>query len=306
MATSQIRVPLARLAGHMANVPGPSTWTRPWSGMRSSCPNLMLMWMIGTIALGRLGLGVLMPRNDANPMNIHQRTRMAQSCWAAAGYHPLGTWWEMLVLLSRCWVKTSRIFDWQWSRDNPPGHCGTNGELGLTNLLEHKINRITPSQSNSSRTAAAGGSGSPANIRRGAIEPSDSPWASPIVIAKKKDLTPCFCLDYRALNATKVKDAFPLPCIDASIDALSGAAWFSTLDLASGYSQVPVAKRDCPKIAFLTRNGLYQWWVMPFRLSNAPATFERLMDLVLQGLTFDRGLVYLDNLSSLVMILTMP
>ena len=179
--------------------------------------------------------------------------------------------------------------------------AGPNGELGLTNLLEHEINtgNTKPIKQHPRRQAFTRRQLVDQEVQRmldaGAIEPSDSPWASPIVIAKKKDLTPRFCLDYRALNSATVKDAFPLPRIDDSLDALSGAAWFSTLDLASGYWQVPVAEQDRPKTAFSTRNGLYQWRVMPFGLSNAPATFERLMELVLRGLTFDRCLVYLDD-----------
>lgn len=85
------------------------------------------------------------------------------------------------------------------------------------------------------------------------------------------------CIDYRQLNSKTRKDAFPLPCIEESLDALSGAYWFSTLDLASGYNQVPVAEADRAKTAFCTSFGLFEWNRMPFRLCNALSTFQRLM-----------------------------
>eukprot|EP00057_Strongylocentrotus_purpuratus_P021451 XP_011675925.1 PREDICTED: uncharacterized protein K02A2.6-like [Strongylocentrotus purpuratus] len=104
------------------------------------------------------------------------------------------------------------------------------------------------------------------------------PWASNIVLVKKKDGTQRFCVDYRQLNAATIKDAYPLPRIDETLDALSGAQWFSTLDLASGYWQVGLSKDAKEKSAFVADGGLYSWNVMPFGLCNAPATFERLMD----------------------------
>ena len=133
-------------------------------------------------------------------------------------------------------------------------------------------------------------------IQKGVVQPSSSPWASPVVLVKKKDGTTRFCIDYRKLNDITVKDAYPLPLIDQSLDHLAGAKWFSTLDLFSGYWQVTVNPNDRPKTAFATRHGLYEFSVMPFGLCNAPATFERLMERVLSGLQFDICLVYLDDI----------
>ena len=127
------------------------------------------------------------------------------------------------------------------------------------------------------------------------IEPCSGPWASPIVIVTKKDGTHRVCIDFRKVNNVTRKDAFPLPRMDDCLDALAGSKLFSTLDLASGYWQIPVAEEDRDKTAFNTRNGLHRFRVMPFGLATAPATFERLMELVLKGLTFDRCLVYLDD-----------
>ncbi|KAL5509722.1 hypothetical protein EMCRGX_G005140 [Ephydatia muelleri] len=128
------------------------------------------------------------------------------------------------------------------------------------------------------------------------IEPSCGPWALPIVLAKKKDGTTRFCVDFRRLNDCTRKDAQPFPRIDDTLDALGGAQYFSTLDLASGYWQVEVDSRDREKTAFVTPFGLFQFRVMPFGLCNAPATFQRLMERVLAGLHWMTCLVYLDDI----------
>ncbi|KRZ12134.1 Transposon Ty3-I Gag-Pol polyprotein [Trichinella zimbabwensis] len=118
-------------------------------------------------------------------------------------------------------------------------------------------------------------------LNKDIIEPSSSPWTSPVVLFKKKDGNVRFCVDFRKLNLVTKKDSYPLPRIDETIDTQAAAEWFSTLDLTSGYWQVPVAKEDREKTAFCTPKGLYQFKVMPFGLCNAPATFQRVMDLFL-------------------------
>ena len=128
------------------------------------------------------------------------------------------------------------------------------------------------------------------------IEPSTSSWASPIVLVWKKDGFTRFCVDYRRLNGITKKDSYPLPRIDDTLDTLSGHQWFSTLDLKSGYWQVEIHPDDREKTAFTTGQGLWQFKVMPFGLCNAPATFERLMETVLRGVSYEACLLYLDDI----------
>ena len=133
-------------------------------------------------------------------------------------------------------------------------------------------------------------------LEEGQIEHSVSAWSAPTVLVTKKDSTTRFCVDYRRLNNSTKKDAFPLPRIDDSLNSLSGQSWFSTLDLASGYWQVRLSEDAKPKTAFATHSGLFQFAVMPFGLCNAPATFERLMSQVMRGLHWKRCLVYIDDI----------
>ena len=133
-------------------------------------------------------------------------------------------------------------------------------------------------------------------LRQGIIEPASSPWASNIVLVRKKDGSLKCCIDYRQLNAVTKKDVYPLPRIDDCLDAMSSAAWFSTFDLRSSYHQIPVAPQDRDKTTFICPRGMYRYRTMPFGLCNAGATFQRCVDIVMSGLHLDVCLVYLDDI----------
>ena len=132
--------------------------------------------------------------------------------------------------------------------------------------------------------------------RKGIISESKSPWASPVVLVPKKDGRVRFCVDYHRSNQVTKRDVYPLPLIDDVLSSMQGIKWFSSLDLAQGYWQVPMEPSSCEKTAFITTAGLYEFNVMPFGLTNAPATFQRMMDLLLAGLKWKCCLVYLDDI----------
>ena len=175
-------------------------------------------------------------------------------------------------------------------------------DLGCTNLTTHVIDTGTarPIKQAPRRTPVAyEGRDKEAlekMLNRGIIRESSSPWASPVVLVPKKDGSVRLCADYRKINDVTTKDAFPLPKISDCLDAVSGSVYFSTLDLTSGYNQVPVAEEDIPKTAFVTKYGLFECPYMPFGLSNAPATFQRVMELALQGLQWSTCLIYIDDI----------
>ena len=162
--------------------------------------------------------------------------------------------------------------------------------LGHTNIEEHRINTgdASPIKQRPRRLPLLKRQVEREEVQRmlksDVIEPSSSPWASPIVMVTKKDGSIRFCVDYRKLNGVTLRDSYPLPRIDDCLDSLRGASWFSTLDLASGYWQMGVHPDDREKTAFTCQSGLFQFKVLPFGLTNAPSSFERLMEEVLAGL----------------------
>lgn len=133
-------------------------------------------------------------------------------------------------------------------------------------------------------------------LDKGIISPSTSPWASPVVIVKKRDGSPRFCIDYRSLNSITQKDVYPLPRIDDVIERLNGSHIFSKLDLRSGYFQVPLISEERNKTAFVTHDGLWQFNRLPQGLKNSPSVFQRLMNQTLASLRWDVCLAYLDDI----------
>ena len=130
----------------------------------------------------------------------------------------------------------------------------------------------------------------------GVIRPSSSPWASPIVLVPKKDGTTRFCIDFRAMNSVTITDAYALPSIQEIFDSMDGSVIYSTLDLTSGYWQIPMEDSSIQKTAFCTHTGNWEFTRMPFGLKNAPALFQRTMNKVLTGLIGKICFVYLDDI----------
>lgn len=130
------------------------------------------------------------------------------------------------------------------------------------------------------------------------IQESESSYCSPIVLVRKNDgmNTYRFCIDYRSLNKNTVRDSYPIPRIDETLDRLGNARWFTKMDLKSGYWHIPIDPKDKDKTAFQTENGLYEFNVLPFGLSNAPATFQRFMNNMLRKFDWKFSLVYLDDI----------
>ena len=133
-------------------------------------------------------------------------------------------------------------------------------------------------------------------IHSGQISPTTSPFGAPILLVKKKDGTMRMCVDYRGLNDITIKNTFPIPRIDDLHDRLAHATIFTKLDLFSGYHQIPVHPPDRHKTAFITRYGTYEFNVMPFGLSNAPATFQTAMNTLFYDLLDNSVIVYLDDI----------
>ena len=124
-------------------------------------------------------------------------------------------------------------------------------------------------------------------VKNDFVEPAASPWPSNVVLVRKKDGSHRLCVDYRAVNAVTCKDTYPLPHIGICLESMDGAVWFSTLDLRSGYLNIPIRKEDRDKTAYITRWGNFWYKVLPFGLWTAPCVFQRLMYLVLCGLTYE-------------------
>ncbi|XP_055913098.1 uncharacterized protein LOC129946788 [Eupeodes corollae] len=174
--------------------------------------------------------------------------------------------------------------------------------LGCTNLVEHKIR--TSAEPIKQRYYPV----SPAiqkhidqelqeMLEAGVIEKSKSPWASPILLVKKKDGSYRFCVDYRKLNEVTDRDAYPLPFISAILDKLRNAKYLSSLDIKSAYWQIPMEKESRKYTAFtVPGRGLYQFCRMPFGLHNSPATWQRFIDDVLGPDLEPFVFVYLDDI----------
>lgn len=133
-------------------------------------------------------------------------------------------------------------------------------------------------------------------LNNGIIRESSSPYASPVLLVNKKNGQKRLCVDYRALNRKTLKDKYPLPRIEDKLDCLGGNSLFTSLDLASGYYQIPVAEESKHLTAFVTPDGLYEYNRMPFGLANAPSVFQRAINSMLNGVGQNLVLAYMDDL----------
>ena len=176
-------------------------------------------------------------------------------------------------------------------------------DVGVCRDIEHEINltddkpvtlpykRVPPKQWNEVREYLR------KVMEKNIIRESCSPYASPVVLARKAIGELHLCVDYRKLNAKTSKHAYPLPKIDDALESLKGAKYFSTLDLAHGFHQIRVREKDIQKTAFrVGTGGLYEFVRMPFGLCNAPATFMRMMDKAFGDENFQTILIYLDDI----------
>lgn len=176
-------------------------------------------------------------------------------------------------------------------------------DIGFCNKIEHRIptednipvriphRRIPPNQWSEVREYLQNA------LKMGVIRESSSPYAAPVVIIPKKNGKLRMCVDFRGLNSKTRKDAYPLPRIEEALDALNGAKFFCSLDLAHGFHQLPVASEDIEKTAFrVGTGGLYEYLRMPFGLTGSPGTFMRLMDKIFGDQNFQTILTYLDDI----------
>ena len=174
-------------------------------------------------------------------------------------------------------------------------------DIGLCNILKHKID------TGNSKPIAMPFRRIPEGLNekvdnlvndlldRNIIRESNSPWAAPIVIVPKKNGDIRMCVDYRGLNMSTERPIYPIPDSRQLFDTLSGAKYFSFLDLSNGYYNLEVEEKDKKKTAFITRRGQFEFNRLPFGLCGAPATFQKLMNVILKDVNYQKCLIYLDD-----------
>ena len=199
---------------------------------------------------------------------------------------------KIIVKLRRLLKKYKEIFDWD------------NDTIGHTELLKHKIiieNNAHPISHRPYRISPIEAEYLQKELDKycklGVITPSNSPWAAPVILVKKKNGDYRMVIDYRKLNAITKKDSYPLPRIDDLLDTLGKAKIFSALDMRAGFHQVPLEQDSKELTAFTTKFGTYHYNTLPMGLVNSPATFQRLIDLCFRPLINKCLVAYIDDLN---------
>lgn len=178
--------------------------------------------------------------------------------------------------------------------DGVPTRRVTTGQLKIDLIDPHKVvqrhpYRLSPTEKEVVKDKVQ------SLLDAGVIRESSSPFASPILLVKKKDGTDRLCVDYRELNANTHPEHYPLPRIHEQIDRLNGAHYFSSLDMASGYHQIAVDQDSIEKTAFVTPDGQYEYLAMPFGLRNAASVYQRCMNKALMSLKDTVVSAYMDD-----------
>ncbi|UYV72292.1 K02A2.6-like [Cordylochernes scorpioides] len=197
---------------------------------------------------------------------------------------------EQKSMIAECLEKYSEVFDFDRKSFSTTSNVKHKIDTSDSRPIKQRPYRVSPVERRAIQSEVD------KMIKMGIVQPSESPWSSPVVLVKKKDGSWRFCVDYRKLNKVTKKDVYPLPRNDDVLDSLTGAKLFSSMDLRTGYWQIEIDEEDREKTAFITPDGLYEFRVMPFGLCNAPATFERMMDKLLAGLKWTICLCYLDDI----------
>ncbi|UYV72118.1 hypothetical protein LAZ67_9001871, partial [Cordylochernes scorpioides] len=197
---------------------------------------------------------------------------------------------EQKSMIAECQEKYSEVFDFERKSFSTTSNVKHKIDTSDSRPIKQRPYRVSPVERRAIQTEVD------KMIKMGIVQPSESPWSSPVVLVKKKDGSWRFCVDYRKLNKVTKKYVYPLPRNDDVLDSLTGAKFFSSMDLRTGYWQIEIDEEDREKTAFITPDGLYEFRVMPFGLCNAPATFERMMDKLLAELKWTICLCYLDDI----------
>lgn len=279
-----------------------SIQTVPFDGGR---PDLMIANTIDEVKQGRIKCLII---------NLDNRPKELNRGWPLASYEQLVT--EQLRVNSTMEIADTQSFvtvgdqldenqltELRGVLEQNKAAFSIDGELGCTNALEHDIELIEgakPFAEPLRRRPIAHQEETRRQIKQmleqGIIEESNSPWAAAYVLAKKKSGELRLCVDFRRLNDATKKCVYPLPNVEDCIDTLAGKKYFSQLDMASGFWQLPLTSRAKELTSFRTEDGQYQFTRMPFGLTNAPASFQRLVNIVFSGLKGLNLQVFIDDL----------